>query len=39
VIEPDLLADPYPYLWLENVTGDRPLEWVRARNAESLTSP
>jgi len=25
-----------PYLWLEEVTGERPLEWVRARNAESL---
>ncbi len=24
-----------PYLWLEDVTGDKPLEWVRARNAES----
>ncbi|MDT7609704.1 MAG: prolyl oligopeptidase [Pseudonocardiales bacterium] len=34
MIEPDPLADPY--LWLEEVTGDRPLEWVRARNAESL---
>src|SRR5512140_3161606 len=24
-----------PYLWLEEVTGERALEWVRARNAES----
>ena len=24
-----------PYLWLENVTGAKALEWVRARNAES----
>ncbi|NBW96166.1 MAG: S9 family peptidase, partial [Planctomycetia bacterium] len=24
-----------PFLWLEDVTGDRQLEWVRARNAES----
>ena len=23
------------YLWLEEVTGDKPLEWARARNAES----
>jgi len=23
------------YLWLEDVTGDKPLEWARARNAES----
>jgi prolyl oligopeptidase len=24
-----------PYLWLEEVLGDKPLDWVRARNAES----
>jgi prolyl oligopeptidase len=24
-----------PYLWLEEITGDKALEWVRARNAES----
>ena len=24
-----------PYLWLEDVLGDRALDWVRARNAES----
>ena len=24
-----------PFLWLEDVDGDRSLEWVRARNAES----
>ncbi len=24
-----------PYLWLEDVTGDRALSWVRARNAEA----
>ena len=23
------------FLWLEDVTGDKPLEWARARNAES----
>jgi prolyl oligopeptidase len=34
VTEPDVLTDPY--LWLEDVTGDEPLEWVRARNAETL---
>ncbi|HSD67228.1 MAG TPA: prolyl oligopeptidase family serine peptidase [Vicinamibacteria bacterium] len=28
-------APPDPYLWLEDVTGDRALEWARARNAES----
>ncbi|MFF0146273.1 prolyl oligopeptidase [Amycolatopsis sulphurea] len=25
-----------PYLWLEDVTGEAALEWVRARNAETL---
>ena len=24
-----------PYLWLEDVTGDRALDWVRARNAKA----
>jgi len=24
-----------PYLWLEEVTGPKPLDWVKARNAES----
>lgn len=24
-----------PYLWLEEVTGDKAIEWVKARNAES----
>jgi prolyl oligopeptidase len=24
-----------PYLWLEDVTGDKALDWVRARNADS----
>lgn len=24
-----------PYLWLEDVTGDKALDWVKARNAES----
>jgi prolyl oligopeptidase len=24
-----------PYLWLEEVTGEKPLEWVRERNTES----
>ncbi|GAA5164411.1 prolyl oligopeptidase family serine peptidase [Pseudonocardia eucalypti] len=31
---PDPLDDPY--LWLEEVTGEEPLTWVRARNAETL---
>jgi prolyl oligopeptidase len=32
------LADPTdPYLWLEDVAGERALNWVRARNAESET--
>lgn len=28
--------DEDPYLWLEDVTGEEPLAWVRTRNAESL---
>ena len=24
-----------PYMWLEDVTGEKALEWVKARNAES----
>lgn len=28
-------ADADPYLWLEDVQGERALDWVRARNAES----
>jgi prolyl oligopeptidase len=28
-------ADEDPYLWLEEVTGERALDWVRARDAES----
>jgi prolyl oligopeptidase len=27
-----------PYRWLEDVTGERSLEWVKARNAESLAA-
>jgi len=27
---------PDPYLWLEDVTGDAALDWVRARNADTL---
>jgi len=26
-----------PFLWLEDIEGDKALEWVEARNAESLT--
>ncbi|MEY9834948.1 prolyl oligopeptidase family protein [Streptacidiphilus sp. EB103A] len=29
------MADDDPYLWLEDVTGERALDWVRARNEES----
>lgn len=25
-----------PYLWLEDVTGEKPLDWVRGRNAETI---
>jgi len=28
-------ASPDPFLWLEDVTGERALAWVRERNAES----
>src|SRR5512139_3877124 len=28
-------SPPDPYLWLEDVTGDKALEWARARNGES----
>ena len=36
---PDLSADSRdPYLWLEDVTGDDALAWVRERNDESLAS-
>ncbi|WP_243658846.1 prolyl oligopeptidase family serine peptidase [Tamaricihabitans halophyticus] len=31
----DTHADTDPYRWLEDVTGDTSLDWVRARNAES----
>ncbi len=27
-----------PYLWLEEVTGEKPLEWVRERNTESVAA-
>ena len=27
-----------PYLWLEEVTGEKPLEWVRNRNAKSVAA-
>jgi len=27
-----------PHLWLEDVTGAKPLEWVRGRNAESMAA-
>jgi prolyl oligopeptidase len=29
------MSDDDPYLWLEDVEGDRALEWVRERNEES----
>ena len=31
----DHLADD-PYLWLEEVTGNQALDWVRARNEPTL---
>ena len=40
-VAPDAGADPGadaddPYLWLEDVTGERALSWVRERNAETV---
>ncbi len=32
------LADVDPYLWLEDVTGEKAIEWVKARNAKSQTN-
>ncbi len=32
---PEVIVDEDPYLWLEDVTGDKALEWVRARNAKT----
>lgn len=31
----DVTIEEDPYLWLEDVTGEKALEWVRARNAET----
>ena len=33
--KPDPAAAEDPYLWLEDITGDRALAWVRERNAET----
>lgn len=30
------MAEEDPYLWLEDVTGERALAWARARNAETV---
>ena len=30
-------ADEDPFMWLEDVTGDKALEWVRARNSKTQT--
>lgn len=32
----DAVAESDPFLWLEDVTGERALEWVKARNAISI---
>jgi prolyl oligopeptidase len=34
---PDTTPDD-PYLWLEDVSGEKPLAWVRERNAESMAA-
>src|SRR5690348_8711981 len=31
------MTDDDPYLWLEDVTGETALDWVRARNAETVS--
>jgi prolyl oligopeptidase len=31
-------SPPDPHLWLEDVTGDKPLAWVRERNAECVAT-
>jgi len=35
--ESEVTADEDPNLWLEDVTGEKALEWVRARNAKTQT--
>ena len=39
-MQPTSAAEPAsdPYLWLEDVTGEKQLDWVRARNAESMAA-
>ncbi len=32
---PTVAGDTDPYLWLEDVTGEKAIEWVKARNAKS----
>ncbi|GAA1965543.1 prolyl oligopeptidase family serine peptidase [Amycolatopsis minnesotensis] len=32
------MPDEDPYLWLEDVTGDAPLDWVRERNSETAAA-
>ncbi len=33
----EVTSDSDPYQWLEDVTGEKALEWVRARNAKTQT--
>ena len=33
-----LRADDDPYLWLEDVHGQKALDWVKARNEEAIRS-
>lgn len=35
---PAVPAPDDPYLWLEDVNGEKPLDWARARNAESAAA-
>ena len=34
---PEVIDDADPFMWLEDVTGDKALEWVRERNAKTQT--
>jgi prolyl oligopeptidase len=36
LVSPLYAQEKDPYLWLEEVTGKKPLEWVKERNAESV---
>jgi len=35
-MQPETLDGADPYLWLEDIHGERPMEWVRAQNQKSV---